>query len=118
MYQFNPNTHSFVEVKEASRLERIKRTRVPRWVVFLIAIVPPVILASIVFTGCGQDVKTVEYYQEHTAERDVKISECMNNPGQAKDDPNCVNAGSAKLHSGIAIEPGKAPDGRRYENFR
>jgi len=84
----------------------------------IITFVPPMIFLAIVFTGCGEDVKTVEYYQEHTAERDAKISECLNNPGQAKDDPNCANAGSAKLHSGIAIEPGKAPDGRRYENFQ
>ncbi len=78
------------------------------------------VLAAMVlsFTGCGEDVKTVEYYKEHPDERDAKISECLNNPGQANDDANCANAGSAKLHSGIPIEPGKAPDGRRYENFR
>lgn len=117
-YQFDHNTHGFIEVKEATRFERLKRTRVPLWGMLLITFVPPMIFLAIVFTGCGEDVKTVEYYQEHTAERDAKISECLNNPGQAKDDPNCANAGSAKLHSGIAIEPGKAPDGRRYENFQ
>lgn len=92
MFKFNPNTHGFIEVKEATRLERIKRTRVPRWVVFLIAIVPPVILTSIVFTGCSGDLKTVDYYKEHADERKVKIEECRNNPGSMKGDPNCQNA--------------------------
>lgn len=115
-YQFNPNTHGFIEVKEATRFERIKRIRVPQWIVLLITFLPPVILWAILLSGCS-DTKTVEYYQEHLAERDAKISECLNNPGQAKDDPNCANAASAKLHSGLPIEQGKVPDGKRYQQY-
>lgn len=116
-FKFNPNAHGFVEVKEATRFERIKRTRVPRWVVLVIAFVPPLILGSIVFTGCSEDVKTIQYYKEHTAERDAKISECIDNPGGHQGDANCVNAAQAKLHGGIPVEPGKSPDGKRYQQY-
>lgn len=52
------------------------------------------VLAAMVlsFAGCGDDVKTVEYYKEHADERIEKIAECRNNPGGMKDDPNCKNA--------------------------
>lgn len=77
------------------------------------------VLAAMVlgFAGCGDDVKTVEYYNEHTDERDAKITECLNNPGQAKGDPNCVNATTAKMHSGKGFDPSVAPSGTRYQNF-
>lgn len=91
-FQFNPNTHRFIEVKEATRFERIKRTRVPFWVMLLITFVPPLIFGAVMFTGCSEDVKTVEYYKEHTDERKAKIGECRNNPGGMKGDPNCHNA--------------------------
>lgn len=77
------------------------------------------VLAAMVlsFAGCGEETKTVEYYNKHTDERDAKISECMNNPGGHKGDANCVNAAQAKLHSGIPVEPGKSPDGKIYQQY-
>lgn len=82
--------------------------------VILSAVLAVMILS---FAGCGDDIKTVEYYKEHIAERDAKISECMNNPGGHKGDANCVNAAQAKLHSGVAVEPGKSPDGKIYQQY-
>lgn len=69
------------------------------------------------FAGCGDGVKTVEYYNSHVEERDAKISECMNDPGGHKGDANCVNAAQAKLHSGVPVEPGKSPDGKIYQQY-
>lgn len=104
------NSHVVIEVKEASRFERLKRTRVPRWVMLLITFVPPMIFLAIAFTftGCGQDVKTVEYYKEHTDERDAKISECLNNPGTAQGDAGCINAATAERHSTDGIKTNKS----------
>lgn len=46
--------------------------------------------------GKGEDVKSVDWYKEHTAERAAKIKECNNNPGELKLTPNCINAKKAQ----------------------
>ncbi len=40
----------------------------------------------------AQEVKTVQWYTEHPEERTAQMKICANNPGQLKDDPNCINA--------------------------
>lgn len=79
------------------------------------------VLAAMVlnFTGCGEqeEVKTVDYYKEHEAERKAKIEECKNNPGELRGTPNCINATTAKMHSGKGFNPSAAPSGTRYQNF-
>lgn len=72
------------------------------------------------FVGCGQtseEIKTVEYYKLHVSERKTKIDECLNNPGELKNTPNCTNATRAQIDGGIAVDPSKAPDGKKYQKF-
>jgi hypothetical protein len=48
--------------------------------------------------GCekAEEVRTVEWYREHKAERQEQIKKCSNNPGQLAATPNCMNAGQAE----------------------
>jgi hypothetical protein len=50
--------------------------------------------ALMLLPGCKEEkeVKTVQWYTEHPAERQAQMDICKNNPGQLKDDPNCINA--------------------------
>ena len=69
-------------------------------------------------TGCGsEEIKTVEYYKTHIAERDAKIKECLNNPEASKENANCTNAGSAKFHSGVEIDPNTATNAKQFDKF-
>jgi hypothetical protein len=43
-----------------------------------------------------EEVLTVDWYKSHDAERDTKIAECKNNPGQLMSTPNCINAIEAR----------------------
>ena len=49
--------------------------------------------------GCKEEkeVKTVQWYREHPEELQKQYDICRNNPGQLKDDPNCVNAMQARM---------------------
>ncbi len=56
-------------------------------------------LVSFALTGCFEDsaketgpVHDVEWFKAHNNERQVKLEECANNPGELKDTPNCLNA--------------------------
>ena len=57
-----------------------------------------IVLISIVLTGClnnepdAEPVRSVDWYSENSPEREAKIKECANNPGQLSDSPNCINA--------------------------
>ena len=57
-------------------------------------------LFPLTFTGCDkkEEVKTVEWYMapENKAAYEAKLAECRNNPGGLKDDPNCINAATAR----------------------
>lgn len=61
-----------------------------------------VALASVVLTGCLDDtleiepVQTVDWYQAHDDERQDTLKVCANNPGELKDDSNCINAREAE----------------------
>lgn len=51
--------------------------------------------------------KTVDYYLKHEAELLKVFNECTNNPGQMKDDADCINARQA-LSQKQATDPVKA----------
>jgi len=55
--------------------------------------------ASAAIAACGQrePPKSVAYYSEHKAERDARVAVCKNNPGELKNDPDCVNAAAAVM---------------------
>ena len=59
-------------------------------------------LVSFALTGCfdkGPDtgpVQTVDWYKSHNEERQSMLETCANNPGELKDDSNCVNARAAE----------------------
>lgn len=76
-------------------------------------------LAGILFlvTGCGQDVQSVDYYKAHVDERKAKIKECRNNPGELKDDPNCVNALTAQSQDSKMPDLNRVADPLKYEKF-
>lgn len=47
--------------------------------------------------GCGgETTQTVEWYKTHDAERQEKLAECKNNPGEMRSLPNCINAKQAQ----------------------
>ena len=57
-------------------------------------------------TGCNSetktqdvtetDVKTVNWYMEHEAERTAMLEKCDNNPGELLGTPDCLNADEAE----------------------
>lgn len=77
------------------------------------------VLAALVlsFTGYSEEVKTVNYYKQHTAERKAKIDECKNNPGELRGTPNCINAIAAHRTGGIKPDLNRKVDGAKYDHF-
>ena len=57
------------------------------------------IAGSLCLFGCKdeKEVKTVQWYREHPAELQKQYALCRDNPGQLKDDPNCINAMQARM---------------------
>lgn len=57
------------------------------------------LLLAIGFSGCGEEVKTKEYYMqpENAQELEVKFKECKNDPGGVGQTPNCINAVEASI---------------------
>jgi hypothetical protein len=62
------------------------------------------ILLSTMFVllyGCDNDAPikeetmSVEWYKQHKPERERKLAECKNNPGELAVTPNCINAKKA-----------------------
>ena len=47
---------------------------------------------------------TVEHYRTHPQEREAKLRECANNPGELALTPNCVNAQQAGHIEGIGSQ--------------
>ncbi len=54
------------------------------------------VVTAISAAGCApvpdRSTRTVDYYTEHTQERQTMIDECKNDPGELAGSPNCVNA--------------------------
>ena len=57
------------------------------------------------FTGCKEEstptkeTKTVRWYTDHPDERKAQLAICANNPGELRDDPNCINARQSFLRN-------------------
>ena len=49
----------------------------------------------------AEEVKTVSWFAAHPITRDRVHALCMNNPGEAQRDPNCLNAAAAVARSTI-----------------
>jgi len=47
-------------------------------------------------SGCGEEVKTVEWYEKNEPVRKTQIEKCENNPGTLSNTPNCINAKAAQ----------------------
>lgn len=48
----------------------------------------------IFLTACrgSDEIKTVDWYKNHKAEREEVRAKCMDNPGELAATPNCLNA--------------------------
>jgi hypothetical protein len=57
-----------------------------------------VIIASLM-SACSEKTMDVEYYIAHPEERNKKLAECRNNPGEKAKLPNCQNASRAEYQS-------------------
>ena len=53
--------------------------------------------AALVAACTPKEPKTVAYYTANPAERDQLVTECRNNPGKLKDDPDCINANDSAI---------------------
>ena len=57
-----------------------------------------IILGAVsLLAGCKEEAKTnqvqtIDWYKSHEKERKELIAKCNNNPGELRDDPNCINA--------------------------
>lgn len=64
-------------------------------------------------SGCKEEkeVKTVQWYRDHPQECQARVNICKDNPGQLKDDPNCINALRARAidSGGKASEAPRLP---------
>lgn len=61
------------------------------------------LLASVLVArvAYAEPTHTVDWYQQHTTERQVLLKECRSNPGELGNTPNCINAEKAEnLHEG------------------
>lgn len=58
------------------------------------------LMGLVLLTGCAEKVHDMAYYKEHEAERKAMLEACSNNPGEKRNDPNCINAGEAQWRSG------------------
>lgn len=64
-----------------------------------------ILLLSLFVFGCNQETKeetkTVQFYKENLPERQFKLKECKDNPGELMETPNCINALAADKSSAI-----------------
>lgn len=50
--------------------------------------------ALLFLTACGEEVHDVEYYYTHFDELESQFKKCLQNPGEAAQNPNCTNVGA------------------------
>ncbi len=74
-----------------------------------IALITATMTATIFLSACTPkpEAKTVAYYLANEAERHQVSDKCRNNPGELKDDPDCINAAEA-MHKAQAYKVPKA----------
>ena len=58
-------------------------------------------MTSMTIVGCGEQTKTVEYYQRHREEMIAKLKECRDDPGGLGRTTNCLNADTAEFRGSI-----------------
>lgn len=60
---------------------------------------------------CKAEVRTVDWYMAHDSERIAQLKKCESNPGELREDPNCINASRAaskktwSSRKGIQVKP-------------
>lgn len=47
--------------------------------------------------ACKAEVRTVDWYMAHDSERIAQLKKCESNPGEQREDPNCINAFKANI---------------------
>lgn len=59
----------------------------------------------VVASGCSPAQKKAQYtVEQYLADRELmnkKVEECANNPGELRNDPDCINAGMAAAQDGF-----------------
>ncbi|MGQ4501267.1 EexN family lipoprotein (plasmid) [Vibrio parahaemolyticus] len=58
-----------------------------------------VVIFIMSLTGCFESKKTVhdvDWFKSHNSERRTVLNECINDLGEFKDHPNCINAKQAE----------------------
>lgn len=56
-----------------------------------------VLASNAVSAASAQEVRGVEWYRQHPAERSAVTRRCVDNPGQLERTPDCINAERASL---------------------
>lgn len=62
-----------------------------------------------------EDVRSVDWYEQHATERAAKLSECMTNPRTIDATPDCVNASRAENNAKAATKWATPNEGVRTE---
>jgi len=70
-----------------------------------------VALLAISLVACSERTNSVEYYTEHTNERDRKLQECRSNPGELQHSPNCINAKRSQIQADFSSKNKGMPKG-------
>lgn len=82
----------------------------------LLAVLLLCIFCSVAFAEGSQEVMGVEWYKTHPEERKMMLARCNDNPGELRNDPNCINAKRAALTlSGGSVRrpaPSEQPKGQ------
>jgi hypothetical protein len=88
------------------------------------------IAALLALAACNRSpdaTLTVQYYRAHAAERESMVRACVDDPGQLRNSPSCVNAREAARLENIGslrglppmglpgMAPDKAPESARKE---
>lgn len=66
-----------------------------------------VFLGCLLLTACGQEVRTVEWFNAHPDEADKTYSECVSSNDQSE---NCRNAEISRKHTDFRKQQKNAPE--------
>lgn len=66
-----------------------------------------VLLVSLLLAACGQEVRTVEWFNAHPDEAEKTYSECISSNDQSED---CRNAETSKKHTDFRKQQKNAPE--------
>ncbi|SEO56410.1 EexN family lipoprotein [Nitrosovibrio sp. Nv6] len=76
------------------------------------------VLVISILAGCesrrvDDEVRSVDWYEQHSAERAAKLADCMTNPRTLDATPDCVNASRAENNVKANTEWGTPDEGVR-----